>query len=135
MARFTSKYANPEFPVGSYAGGRVMQAAYGHMKAPAGVANADVLAMCKVPFGALILSAAVLVDGVAVDDAVIGWDGTPGALTTIEAPVAAPRLDASPDVSGGGDVVITYTVATADAVAAGDDVYVLVTYVYEQPKP
>lgn len=135
MARFDTKYANPDYPVGSYAGGRVLQAAYGHMKAPVGVANADVIGMCKVPFGATILSAVIMADGVKVADAVIGWAGTPGALTLIEGPVVVPSAAPSVDASGGQDIVITYTVATADAIAAGDDVYCLVYYVFQAPAP
>lgn len=135
MARFDTKYATAEYPVGSFIGGSVLQAAYGHMKAPVGVANADVIGMCKVPFGATILAATVFSDGVKVADAAIGWAGTPNALTLIEGPVKVPNVAPSVDASGGQDVVITYTVATADAIAAGDDVYCVVHYVFEAVAP
>lgn len=134
MADFVSKYAKPQFPVGSYAGGRVLQAAYGHMKAPTGVATNDTMQMTKVPYGATILRRSVFVDGVEVAAPVVGWAGTPGALNLIEAPVEVPTP--AVNVTGNDtDMVIQYTVSAAEAVAAGDDVMVLIEYVYMQPKP
>lgn len=135
MATHKSKYANPAYSIGTYAGGRVLQAAYGHMVAPTGVATADIFEITKLPFGAEVLKREVYVDGVLIAAPVVGWVGTPAALSLIQAPVPVPAGDGNVTNGPGAEVTVTYTVSADDAVAAGDDVYVIVYYVYQQPKP
>lgn len=135
MANFVGKYAKPAFPVGSYAGGRVLQAAIGTYVAPAGVATNDTFEMCKVPTGAQVLKREVYVDGVLVAAPVIGFVGAPTALSLVEGPVVAPTPDLNLTNGNGADAVVVYTVSATEAVAAGDDIYVIVYYLYAQPTP
>lgn len=135
MANNISKYAKPAYPVGTYAGGRVVQAAYGHMVAPAGVATNDTFEMTKVPFGAEILKREVYVDGVLVVAPVIGYKADPTALNLIEKPTPVPAGSLNDANGASADTVIVYTVSATEAVAAGDDIFVVVSYVYAQPTP
>lgn len=135
MANNIGKYAKPSYPVGSYAGGRVLQAAIGTFVAAAGVATNDTFELCKVPAGAEVIARDVYVDGVLVAAPVIGFVGAPTALSLVQGPVVAPTPDLNLTNGNAADAVIVYTVSATEAVAAGDDIYVIVYYLYAQPTP
>lgn len=55
MATLTAARAAANFPVSSYAGGGVLQAAYGSYTLTANPTAADIIQFCKVPAGAVVL--------------------------------------------------------------------------------
>lgn len=128
MANTVGKYAKAGYPVGAYIGGRVLQAAVGTHKQVGASAAADTIDICKVPGKAQIVRATTFVNGVAaaVADITMGYIGTANAFPATALPVTLN----SPD-----DVVIRLTsVGVADFPDAAD-IYTLVEYLFEQPKP
>lgn len=55
MATLTAARAAANFPVSSYSGGGVLQAAYGSYTLTANPTAADIIQFCKVPAGAVVL--------------------------------------------------------------------------------
>lgn len=128
MANTVGKYAKAGYPVGAYVGGRVLQAAVGTHTQVADSAAADTVDICKVPGKAQIVRASVFVNGVlaAPADITIGYVGAANAFPATALPVT---LD-SPD-----DVTIRLTSVGAADFPVGANIYALIEYLYEQPKP
>ena len=128
MANTVGKYAKKGYPVGAYAGGRVLQAAVGVHKQVGASAAADTIEICKVPGKAQVVRATTFVNGVAaaVADITMGYTGAANAFAATALPVTLN----SPD-----DVVVTLTSVGAADFPDAADIYTLVEYLYDQPKP
>lgn len=128
MANTVGKYAKAGYPVGSYVGGRVLQAAVGTHTQVADSAAADTIDICKVPGRAQIVRATTYVNGVAaaVADITMGYVGAANAFAATALPVTLN----SPD-----DVVVRLTSVGAADFPTGANIYTLIEYLYDQPKP
>lgn len=128
MANTVGKYAKAAYPVGSYAGGRVMQAAIGTHTQVADSAAADTIDICKLPGRAQVIRATTYVNGVAaaVADVTMGYVGAANAFAAAALPVTLN----SPD-----DVVVRLTSVGAADFPTGANIYTLIEYLYDQPKP
>lgn len=82
MATLTAARAATDFPVSRYAGGGVVQAAYGTYTLAANPTAADILKACKLPAGATVLGGFVrgqdIDTGTGTLDFDIGWPANGG---------------------------------------------------------
>ena len=103
MATLTGARAAANFPVSSYAGGGVLQAAYGSYTLTANPTAADIIAFCKVPAGAVVLGGHFrgedIDTGTEELDIDIGWAADPDGFGNFGVITGDVTADVKPEVS------------------------------------
>jgi len=103
MATLTGARAAANFPVSSYAGGGVLQCAYGSYTLAANPTAADIIQFCKVPAGAVVVGGNFrgedIDTGTEALDIDIGWTADPDGFGNFGVLTGDVTTDSKPEVS------------------------------------